>query len=101
MVEHSAAGDVIQHRGEILPLQRLSRRPPTAATVTSEFDVLSIVVYRTAETQWGLLVDRIVDVAPRPIDLRSAELANESDSRHRVIATAVVLGRVTDFLQLN
>ena len=100
-VERSATGDIMQYRGQILPLHQLSRHKPASATVVSKSDLLSVVIYRTAETQLGLLVDRIVDVAPRPFDLRPVEPARDSDSRDRVVATAVVLGRVTDFLQVS
>ncbi len=99
-VEHSATGDMVQYRGEILTLHPLSQRPSPATTV-GEPEVLSVVIYRTADAQLGLLVDHIVDIAPRPMDLKPIELAKDSDSRHRVIGTAVVLGRVTDFLQVT
>lgn len=100
-VEHSATGDVMQYRGEILPLHQLSRHKSASTNAGSESDLMSVVVYRTAETQLGLLVDHIVDVAPRPIDLRAVDVTLGSDARDRVIGTAVVLGRVTDFLQVS
>ena len=99
-VEHSATGDMVQYRGEILTLHSLSQRP-AATTIVGEPEVLSVVIYRTADVQLGLLVDHIVDIAPRPMDLKPIELAKDSDSRHQVIGTAVVLGRVTDFLQVT
>ena len=49
----------------------------------------------------GLLVDRIIDVAQRPTNLRSADANVQPGGPVTVIGTAVVLGRVTDFLQLN
>ncbi len=101
-VEHSATGDVLQYRGDILPLYQLSRNKPVLTTVLgSVSDLISIVIYRAAESQLGLQVDRILDIAPRPHDLRPVELTGEPESRHRVVATAVVLGRVTDFLQVS
>ena len=100
-VEHSATGDAIQYRGEILPLHQLSRHKPASSAVGGESDVLSVVIYRTADTHLGLLVDHIVDIAPRPMDLRPVEMARDSNFRDRVVATAVVLGRVTDFLQVS
>ena len=99
-VEHSATGDMVQYRGEILALHQLSQRPSPATTV-GEPGVLSVVIYRTADAQLGLLVDHIVDIAPRPMNLKPIELAKDSDSRHQIIGTAVVLGRVTDFLQVT
>ncbi|MDB5391520.1 MAG: CheA signal transduction histidine kinase [Planctomycetaceae bacterium] len=99
-IEHSLTGDVMQYRGDILPLYQLSRKPLSFPGELSA-GLMSVVIYRAAKHQLGLLVDRIIDVAPRPVDLRPAELAREIDSRCRVIATAVVLGRVTDFLQVS
>lgn len=100
-VEHSATGDVLQYRGDVLPLHQLSRHKPVSTTVDLESDLISVVIYRATEAQLGLLVDRIIDVAPRPLDLRPVELARDPKSRDHVVATAVVLGRVTDFLQVS
>ena len=100
-VEHSATGDVLQYRGEILPLHRLSRHRSEAATIDAESELISVVIFRTDQARLGLLVDRIVDVAPRPIDLRPVDFTPDPKTRDRVVATAVVLGRVTDFLQVN
>lgn len=100
-VERSATGDLIQYRGDILPLYQLSRNESGIVTSDRVSDMMSVVIYRTAKTQVGLLVDRIIDVAPRPNDLRPAEMIKDLDARHRVIATGVVLGRVTDFLQVS
>ncbi|MDA1231096.1 MAG: chemotaxis protein CheA, partial [Planctomycetota bacterium] len=101
MVEHSATGDVMQYRGEILPLYSLSGQRPTLRNGQSESDLMPVVIYRTAETQRGLLVDHIVDIAPRPANLDPVELTAEPDSKHHVVATGVVLGRITDFLQVS
>ena len=101
MVEHSATGDVMQYRGEILPLYSLSGQRPTLRNGQSESDLMSVVIYRTAETQRGLLVDHIVDIAPRPANLDPVELTVDPESKHHVVATGVVLGRITDFLQVS
>ena len=97
-VEHSATGDIIQYRDAMLPLHQLSRHksPTDAATAAAS---MAIVVYRTTNSTLGLLVDRIIDVAPHPGDLRPVDLA--SSYRDRVVGTAVVLGRITDFLQVS
>ncbi len=100
-VEHSATGDAMQYRGDVLPLHHLSRHKPVSTTSDGQPDVFSVVIFRTADTQLGLLVDHIVDVAPRPMDLHPVDLAKDPAFRDRVIATGVVLGRVTDFLQVS
>ncbi|MEI8383838.1 MAG: chemotaxis protein CheW, partial [Planctomycetota bacterium] len=95
-IEHSIAGMAFQYRGEIMPLQDLS-----GGSASFEIpDVLSIVIYKTAESQIGLMVDQIIDVADRPADLKPFEMLHPPNSRHRVIATAIVLGRITDFIQV-
>ena len=100
-VEHSAAGDVMQYRGEILPLYSFSGQRRTPRNGQPEFDQISVVVYRNAGMQRGLLVENIIDVVSLPKNLVPVELATEPNSIHRVTATAVVLGRITDFLQIN
>ena len=100
-VEKSATGDVLQYRGEILPLRRLSQNRLETTTPASDERLLSVVIYRIAETCMGLLVDRIIDVAQRPADLRSADANVQPSGPATVVGTAVVLGRVTDFLHLN
>jgi hypothetical protein len=40
-------------------------------------------------------------LAPQPNELMPTGEALNTDTKHDVIATAVVLGRVTDFLQVN
>lgn len=100
-VEHSAAGEVMQYRGDILTLHQLSQHNPAVAIGSAAVEFRSVVIYRTAHSQVGLLVDRILDIAPRPTDLRLVEATANSSSRHRVVGTAVVLGRVTDFLHVS
>ena len=100
-IEKSLTGEVVQYRGEILPLHQLSQNRLEASTPASDEQFLSVVIYRVAETWMGLLVDRIIDVAQRPTDLRSAEAIVQPNGPATVVGTAVVLGRVTDFLHLN
>ncbi len=100
-IEKSLTGEVVQYRGEILPLHQLSQNRLEVSTPASDEQFLSVVIYRVAETWMGLLVDRIIDVAQRPTDLRSAEAIVQPNGPATVVGTAVVLGRVTDFLHLN
>lgn len=100
-VEHSDLGDMLQCRDELLPLYHLSKTPPPAVFTDGDERTVSIVVYRVAQSKLGLLVERIIDVAPMPGELLPAEPTSTSARRDRVYATAVVLGRVTDFLQIS
>ena len=100
-IEHSASGDRLQYYGHNLPLRQLSRHPCPRTTAAAEFGPLSVVVYGQQETQLGLLVDRIVDVASCPSQLQPVDLPEDPGSKCRVTATAVVLGRITDFVEVN
>jgi two-component system chemotaxis sensor kinase CheA len=99
-IEPSATGQVVQYRGGILSLYSLSKAQPLPQPGAADTEHLSVVIYRTAETELGLLVDSIVDIAPRPAELHPVEPA-ATDRRERVIATAVVLDRITDLLQVT
>ena len=100
-VEKSATGEVLQYRGEILPLRQLSENRLETSTPSSDDRLLSVVIYRVSDKWTGLLVDRIIDVAKRPADLRSVDINAQPSGSATVVGTAVVLGRVTDFLHLN
>ena len=95
-IEHTIGGMAFQYRGEIMPLQELSGR----SQVSDSADVLSVVIYKMAESQVGLWVDQILDVADRPADLKPIETLHPPGSHPRVIATGIVLGRITDFIQV-
>jgi two-component system, chemotaxis family, sensor kinase CheA len=108
--------EVVQYRGEILPLidvaralhdcgrrqrgRRVSRgrvaaprrkdTPPPAA----EGDTVQVVVHAGKGRRIGLVVDRIIDIAEQTLVSRSAA------ERSGVSFNAVVQGRVTEFLDL-
>jgi|JI6StandDraft_1071083.scaffolds.fasta_scaffold04438_2 two-component system chemotaxis sensor kinase CheA len=101
LIERAATGHVIQLREQILPLYPLSRSLPASGPGTNESDLVSVVVYRTSETLIGLVVDQIIDVAQRPVDLRTHDPVADAGSRDCVIGTSVILGRITDFLRVS
>jgi two-component system chemotaxis sensor kinase CheA len=103
--------DVVQYRDEILPLIHVSRvlrqrrqspngrrhsrrrRPP--AVKTQDNGALQVVVYKGQGQRVGLVVDRILDIAEETLVSRSRA------HRSGVLFTAVVQGRVTEFLDLE
>jgi two-component system chemotaxis sensor kinase CheA len=103
--------DVVQYRGEILPLipvSRLlrqrrpakngragSRRRTTQLPSGMENDPVQVVVYAGKGQRVGLVVDRILDIAEETLASRSPA------QRPGVLFTAVVQGRVTEFLDLE
>jgi two-component system chemotaxis sensor kinase CheA len=104
--------DVVQYRNEILPLIHVSRvlrrrrRPMNNGRLHSRRRAVSppaadagntvpVVVYAGKDRRVGLVVDRILDIAEETIDSRSAA------HRPGVLFTAVVQGRVTEFLDVE
>jgi two-component system chemotaxis sensor kinase CheA len=100
---------VVQYRGEILPLINVSRamrqRPskngkatkssPLRAVRESASDTAQVVVYAGHGRQVGLEVGQILDIVEETIVTRSRA------NRPGVLFTAVVQGRVTEFLDIE
>ena len=96
-VEISGNREVIQYRGEILPLIRIVDLLPDAADatdVTAQPDVLSVVIYQCAQRTIGLVVRRIVDIAEAPQDVQTALEPGV------IVGTAVTRGCVTDLIDV-
>ncbi len=99
------AGDiqVVQYRGEILPLMFLSelleeRRSPSrlaaSASKVVNPDRLQGIVYSADGKRVGLVIDRILDIVDESIQAKSPP------SRFGVLFTAVIQGRVTELLDM-
>jgi two-component system chemotaxis sensor kinase CheA len=103
--------EVVQYRGEILPLVHVSRVLPrqrpskngrpgsrrrrNPSPKAEAGDPVQVVVYAGKGQRVGLVVDRILDIA-------EATLASRSPARRPgVLFTAVVQERVTEFLDLE
>jgi two-component system chemotaxis sensor kinase CheA len=116
-IESVGPFDVVQYRGEILPLihvsqallrqrrdsknkgrrtrdegRRMAPRPSPLAPRPSQRDPIQVVVYAGKGQRVGLVVDRILDIAEEIIVSRSPA------NRPGVLFTAVIQGRVTEFL---
>jgi two-component system chemotaxis sensor kinase CheA len=115
-LEHVGACDVVQYRGEILPLldvarelRRLARgdrshgrpnatghaRPPGRPAGGATCDTLPVVVCAGGGRRVGLMVASILDIVEEEVVTRSAT------NRPGVLFTAVVQGRVTEFLDVS
>jgi two-component system chemotaxis sensor kinase CheA len=104
-VERAGGREVVQYRGEILPLVRVGRalrrrgtpnRNGTPARRRAERDGALQVAVCTAEgRRVGLVVGRILDVVEEAVAARTAA------GREGVLFTAVVQDRVTDFLDVG
>ena len=101
-VEQVGAGEVVQYRGEILPLVRVgrflgtrTRRSARRAPPRDTDSALQVVVYSGRARRVGLVVGRIIDIVDEAIATRA------SASRPGVLFTAVVRDRVTEFLDVD
>ncbi len=91
-VERSGAGEVVQYRGEIMPLVRISKL--LSETVETR-DPLPVVVFTRARQSFGLVVDGIEDITDEVAEV-------QSDRRSGIVmGSAVIQQRVTDLLDLN
>jgi two-component system chemotaxis sensor kinase CheA len=102
--------EVVQYRDQILPLihvselvgskpGRLEKRNVSSRkrqrSVANSRDTVSVVVYSAAGRLCGLVVDRILDIAEEAIVSKSPA------TRPGILFTAVIQGKVTEFLDLE
>lgn len=98
-IERTGDGEVVQYRGDILPLLRLAhvlperRLVPRHETELEMPAMLQVVVVRHGEQRVGLVVDQILDIVEQPNDLEPA-------GRAGVAGTVVVAERVTEVIDL-
>ncbi len=94
-VEMADNREVVQYRGQILPLLRLASLldlPPAGTNETQA--TLQVVVYSQGGLSVGLVVDQIVDIVDADIQIQRSAL------KRGVLASAVVQERVTDLLDI-
>ncbi|MFO0885378.1 MAG: chemotaxis protein CheW [Pirellulales bacterium] len=92
-VEQADHQEVVQYRGQILPLVRLCN----VLGIMSQHDPerpLQVVVYSSNGRSVGLVVDRIADIVDANIEVKR-QSQNED-----LVASAVIQDRVTDLLNL-
>jgi two-component system chemotaxis sensor kinase CheA len=111
-LERVGPQDVVQYRGEILPLVHVARglrgrsrlarhsrpdarRRPRDLPAAGNRGTVPVVVYASQGRRVGLVVDRILDITHEAIGARSPA------TRPGVLFTAVVQGRVTEFLDVE
>jgi two-component system chemotaxis sensor kinase CheA len=91
-VERSSGREVIQYRGGILPLLRLSN---LFHEPSPECEILQVIVLQQAGGSMGLVVDRIEDIVEETVEFGS--LGRNSLLR----GTAVIRERVADVLDVE
>jgi two-component system, chemotaxis family, sensor kinase CheA len=93
-IEHAGSREVVQYRGQILPLVRLSHLLGAYSEV-EEGDTVSVVVYSEGGRSVALVVDRIVDIA------ENSTTARRDAEEDGLVGTAVIQQRVTELLDVR
>ncbi|MBT6176115.1 MAG: chemotaxis protein CheA [Deltaproteobacteria bacterium] len=99
-VEAAGAQEVVQYRGEIMPLIRLSNMLPTSPSAgymmdEEETEKLQVVVYSHHSRSVGLVVDRIIDIVEDSLEV-------QRESHHTgVLSSVVIQDRVTDLVDIE
>ncbi len=96
-LEFAGERAVTQYRGNILTLLHLNsflseRRQVSRLTENSfQQDILSLIVMKNNHHEFGIIVDRIIDI----IDVNSEKLS--MPSRKNILGTAIIQKRITEF----
>ncbi len=94
-IEHAGSREVVQYRGQILPLVRLSHLLGVYGEEL-EGETVSVVVYSEGGRSVALVVDRIVDIAEN-----STTTARRDVEEDGLVGTAVIQQRVTELLDVR
>lgn len=92
-VEHSGSQEVVQYRGQILPLIQISKYLPHGETAHTS-DPMQVVVYSERGRSIGLVVGRINDIVQESI------LVRREVQREGITGSVVIQDRVTDLLDV-
>ncbi|MCX5660803.1 MAG: chemotaxis protein CheW [Planctomycetota bacterium] len=104
MIELSGDQQVVQYRGQIMPLVSLANalRGESAATAARNTEAeaeagqtMQVIVYTAGGRSVGLLVDRIVDVVEEAIAVQRTNVARG------VLGSAVIENKVTEMLDVE
>ncbi len=92
-VEHSGGGEVVQYRGQIMPLVRLAHLLNLASA--GDREVLPVIVSSKAGRSIGLVVDQIEDVTEQRVSM------SRNKDRSYLQGSAVLQQKVTDLLDVD
>jgi len=96
VIEHAGMQEVMQYRGQIIPMVRLSQIIPatTDAELLAAAPSIQVVVYSEGKRTVGLIVDRIVDIVDECANIESLA------PRAGVVGSFVTEQHVTDLLDV-
>jgi two-component system chemotaxis sensor kinase CheA len=92
-IEKADGREVVQYRGQILRLLRLSEWLGVPSKAAAE-EPLQVVVHTDGDRSIGLVVDRIADIVDAAVDEVRAGQSND------IRASAIIQQRVTDLIDL-
>ncbi len=93
-IERTMDGEVVQYRGDILPLARVDARLGLPRKTAAPGPNVRVVVCRSEHGNVGLVVDTILDVVEEHVESR------RTTRRPGLAGSAVLQGRVIDLLDL-
>jgi two-component system chemotaxis sensor kinase CheA len=93
-VEHTDHLEVVQYRGQILPLVRLAKVLGIDGSQEPEDGMLNVVVYTEDECSYGLVVDRIIDIVQTTLD------TSRPTKRDGLLGSAIIQDHVTILVDL-
>jgi two-component system, chemotaxis family, sensor kinase CheA len=93
-IEHTDSLEVVQYRGEILPLVRLARVLGIEEPQEAREGMLNVVVYTENDSSYGLVVNRIIDIVD--VELDESKLSR----RNGLLGSAIIQNHVTILVDL-
>src|SRR5262249_22735346 len=97
-VEHAGAQQVVQYRGQIMPLINIAAAielSEVSGTAAADHSPLQVLVYSESGRSVGLVVDRILDIVDEEV------MVEKVGERRGVMGSVVVQKRVTDLLDVH
>jgi two-component system chemotaxis sensor kinase CheA len=94
-IESADGSNVIQYRGQIMPLVSLSEILSGKPDGQVNGDMIQVVVYTNHDRSYGLVVDRILDIVDETI------VVQRMRARRGVLGSAVIQEKVTELLDLD
>ncbi len=91
-IEHSGDQDVVQYRGEIMPLIYLS---DVFGGMRPETEEMQVIVYSAQGRSVGVVVGEIIDIVEEMVTVK------QGSGGQGVLGSAVVHGKVTDLLDVE
>jgi two-component system chemotaxis sensor kinase CheA len=94
-VERAGDQEVVQYRGQILPLIQVSKYLTQTETAAAPQDPMQVVVYSESGRSIGLVVSRIHDIVQETITVK------RETPRRGIVGSAVIHDKVTDLLDVR